>query len=150
MPDAPPYIILVRKKQLLLNMLRLRAVVNNHDIYELETNVPVAIPCTDPVTTLVVSNGFHLSKPLRFPGNWKGVVTLEVDCEFDDVRLFYVVFLSLVLFGVGYATGYWQVKIIANLPALYFLYSFYIRKGKFIVIRPYGAPVSALDIEREE
>jgi hypothetical protein len=135
------HIILIKKNNILTNILRLRAVTDGKNIYELSNKKPVMIPCNGTQVSIQAGNGFHSSPEYTLPCTWEGSLLLEIDCAIDNIRFFYIIFLTLLLFTFFIITDLTALKILANLPILYGLFQFYIRKKYFLKIRPQGSPV---------
>lgn len=130
--------MLLRQKHILLRVLKLRAIVNSNKIIELPEMVPVIIASNTPTTKLVIGNGFHFSKELEvasIPGN---NFFYEINCIIDDIRLFYLIFLSLLFFLIFIITNLMVFMVIANLPVLYLCYVFYFLRKNFVIINPMG------------
>lgn len=130
--------MLVRRRHLLLRVLKIRAIVDATNIYDLPELVPVIIQCHKPVTTIVIGNGFHFSRLLEVSNQPNHNFFYQVDCMIDDIRLGYLIFLSFLFFGMYILTDMRLFMIIANLPTLYFLYIFYFLRKSLILITAVG------------
>ena len=123
---------------MLLRLLKIRAIVNSTDIYDLPEVTPVVIPCRSMVTHVVIGNGFHYSRLLEVSKVPHRNMFYQVDCLIDDIRLGYLIFLSLLFFGMYLLTAMSLFIIAANIPTLYFLYVFYFLRKNLILITAVG------------
>jgi hypothetical protein len=115
-----------------------RAIVNATEIYELPELIPVIIPCTKPVTAVIIGNGFHFSRLLEVKNVPNSHFFYQVECLIDDIRLGYLLFLTLLFFGMYILTDMRLFMIIANIPTLYFLFVFYFLRKSLILITVVG------------
>ena len=122
----------------MLRLLKIRAIVNKADIFELNEAQPLTIPCNDSITTVVVGNGFHFSRTLEVSRQFTGTLFYQVDSRIDDINLLYLIFLTLLFFGMFLLTEMRGFMIIANLPLLYLLYVLYFMRKNFILITAIG------------
>ena len=90
-----------------------------------ENNLPVK---------LVAKNGFHFSKPLFIRKHTADNILIGIGCEADNGRLWGGVLFSALLFAVFFATGFYVVLLLANLPLLYLVYKFFLKPNEFITI----------------
>ena len=125
----------------MLRLLKIRAIVNKLEIYELKEATPLLIPCNDPITAVVVGNGFHFSRTLEVNNQFQGTFFYQVDCMIDDVNLVYLTCLTVILFGMYLLTDMRGFMLIANFPVLYMLYVFYFQRKGFILITAVGKTV---------
>jgi hypothetical protein len=103
-------------------------------IVELNHQQPVVVPATQEITSVVISNGYHLSRELELRFEHNKTYLYQVTCTIDDARLVTGILLSLLLFGLYILIGLIGLIIAANLPILYMLGVFYLDKRNFIQI----------------
>lgn len=120
-----------------MRLLPVRVVVNDRDIYPLKEKQPVAITVSSNPVKIMVTNGFHYSKPVLLNTYMQDKYALQADCLLDDLRLGYGFFLMLLLFGMYWITSMRIFQIAANLPILYMLYLVYFRKKDFLFLGQY-------------
>ena len=122
----------------MLRLLKIRAIVNRSEIYELNEATPLVIPCNDRITTVVIGNGFHFSRTLEVNKQFQGTFFYQVDCIIDDVNLVYLTCLTIILFGMFLLTHMRGFMLVANFPVIYMLYVFYFQRKGFILITAVG------------
>ncbi len=133
---APYYIVITRRNQVLLSFLRIRAIVNGNQIYPLYHDQPVTITVEENHPKVVITDGFHFTKPMELVYHHLNTYYFKVICVIDDVQLIAGAFLLVVLYLVGFYTGIFLFKLISFAPILYFLFLYYINRKEFIQITP--------------
>ena len=121
---------------MLLRFFKIRVIVNGMHIYPLEKNKPVVIPLTANHPKIVVTDGFHYTKPLELVFHHIHTYYFKVVCAIDDYQLAAGIFLLIVLFLIGLLSGILLVQIFSFSPIFYFLFLFYINRKDFLQIRP--------------
>ncbi|MBI2730582.1 MAG: hypothetical protein HYX40_07520 [Sphingobacteriales bacterium] len=129
-------VILKRRNHLLLRLAKVKVIVEGKQIYEVEEGKDTIIQFTDNNTHLVVTDGFHISKPLELVYHQIHTYYLHVDCAISNVQLFYGSFLLLVFFLLGFFTGNIFLQSLSFLPVGYLLYIYYINRNDFIQLHP--------------
>lgn len=128
--------MLQRKNQLLLRFLRIRAVVNGRFIFPLEGKKPLTIPLAENEPRLVITDGFHITRPLKLVYRDLNVFCFEVDCVVSNRSLVAGAGAMLLAFLAGLLTGFLLFKIISFLPVVYLLLYYYLNRRDFIRLRP--------------
>lgn len=120
---------------MLLSFLKIRAVINGKEIYPLSNNQPVVITLDENNPNVVISDGFHHTKPVELVYHHLHTYYFHVVCAIDDVQLFFgFVFIALFyLLGIG--VGMLFFKIICFFPVIYFLYIFYVNRQDYIQLK---------------
>ena len=113
MPDASYYIIIARKNQVLLSFLNIRVIVNNKEIYPLLTTQPVIIPVEKDQLSIVITDGFHFTRPLRLTYDQPGYFNFEVTCIVEDLQLPGGSLLLVICFLLALFTGFLVLKILS-------------------------------------
>ena len=91
------------------------------------------INCNEPVTKIVITNGFHSSREIKFilkPGNH----FYEIESRIDDVQLLSGFLLIVLFFVIFIVSGVRLFMLFANVPLLLMLWHFYIKRKDFIQI----------------
>jgi hypothetical protein len=125
--------VILRHRHLLLRILKLRIVVDGHDIYECREKEPAIIPCNRNVTRIVVTNGFHISRVVSVKAK-PGIHFYEVESYIDNIQLLSGLFLTLFFFNIYIFTGIRFFMLAANLPILIVLFIFYIKRKTLIQV----------------
>jgi hypothetical protein len=128
--------VITRKNQVLLNFLHVRAVVNGKDIYALSNNKPVVITVMQNNPKVVITDGFHITKPLELVYHHLNTYYFKVICIIDNMQLFAGCLLLVVLYLIGLYSGIFLIKLSSMLPVLYFLFFYYVNRKDFLQITP--------------
>jgi hypothetical protein len=118
----------------LLSFLKIRVVVNNRDIYPLPGNEPVVIPVNDSEIKIVVTDGFHFTKPLNLVYTEPSYYNFNVVCAVNDLQLFGSFLLLILCYLLGFVTGFFWMKLISFAPLLYLLLVYYLNRKEFIQV----------------
>ena len=138
MSDASYYIIIARKNQVLLSFLNIRVIVNNKEIYPLLTTEPVIIPVEDDHLSIVITDGFHFTRPLKLAYDQPGYFNLEVACIVDDLQLLGGSLLLVICYLLGFYTGLFILKLLSFFPIVWFLFFYYVNRKNFLQIKKAG------------
>lgn len=134
MAVAPYYIIITRKKQVLLSFLEVRVVINNNEIYPLLDSEPVVIPVEKDRPKIVVTDGFHFTKPLELTFKQPSYFNFDVVCAIDDLQLLAGFLILAIFFMLGFLTGFLLLKLLSFTPILWVLFYYYLNRKNFIRI----------------
>ena len=134
MPKAPYYIIITRKNQVLLSFLDIRVVVNNKEIYPLQTTEPVVIPLEKDNPRIVITDGFHFTKPLELNFKRPAYFNFDVVCAIDDLQLLAGSLILAILYMLGFLTGFFLLKLLSFTPIVWVLIYYYFNRKNFIRI----------------
>jgi hypothetical protein len=132
---VPYYIIFTRKNQVLLSFLNIRVIVNNHDIYPLPDSEPVVIPVEKDYPKIVITDGFHFTKPVELVFNEPAYFNFNVVCAINDMQLLTAGIMLVVFYLLGFLTGLFALKLLSFTPILWFLVIYYINRKEFIRIK---------------
>jgi len=120
---------------LLLGILNVRVIVNNKEIYPLTNDDPVVIEVYDKHPSIVVTDGFHFTKPIDLNYTQPSYYHFKVVCSIDDMQLLGNVFVLIVFYLLGFFTGSFALKLLSFLPIFYLLFAYYIDRNSFIQIK---------------
>ena len=116
----------------MLIFLRIRVVVNGKAIFPLMNNEPVVIALTDDHPNIVVTDGFHITKPLGLNFKEPSYYHFKVACAISDEQLLGGFFVLALLYLLGFVTGLFILKILSFTPILLFLFWYYIKRKNFL------------------
>jgi hypothetical protein len=111
-------------------------IVNNKEIYPLTTSDPVIIEVYDNHPGIVVTDGFHFTKPVELTYKQPSYYHFKVVCSIDDFQLLGNFFVLTVFYLLGFFTGVFVLKLLSFLPVFYLLFAYFIDRKSFIQIRP--------------
>jgi hypothetical protein len=134
--NAPYYIVITRKNQVLLSFLKIRVVVNGKEIYPLLNSRPVIITVEENHPKIVVTDGFHHTKPLELVYHHLHTYYFKVICAIGDIQLLAGFFMMALFYLLGFYSGLFILKLISFFPIVYFLILYYINRKEFIQITP--------------
>ena len=120
---------------MLLGILNVRVIVNNKEIYPLTNEDPVVIEVYDKHPRIVVTDGFHFTKPIDLNYTQPSYYHFKVVCSIDDMQLLGNVFVLIVFYLLGFFTGSFVLKLLSFLPIFYLLFAYYIDRRSFIQIK---------------
>ncbi len=121
---------------MLLNFLNLRAVVDGTEIYPLSVKSPVVITVMHNNPRVVITDGYHITKPVELVYHHLDTYYFKVICVIDNVQLLAGACLLIVLYLIGLYSGILVIKLASFLPVLYFLFYYYINRKDFLEITP--------------
>ncbi|HEY0067108.1 MAG TPA: hypothetical protein VGB46_07095 [Flavisolibacter sp.] len=121
---------------MLLNLLSVRVIVNGTHIYALSREHPAVIVLPKNHSRIVVSDGYHFTKPVEVGFHHMHTHHFRVACAIDDNILAAGALLLVLFYMVGLISDIFILKVLSFLPILYFLYLYYINRKEFIKIKP--------------
>ena len=120
----------------MLSFLKIRVIVNDKTIFPLLSTQPVVIALNDDHTVIVVTDGFHITKPLELTFREPSYYNFQVVSAINDLQLLGGFFLMAILYLVGFLTDLFVLKLISFSPVLLLLFLYYVRRKEFIRIMP--------------
>jgi len=113
-----------------------RAIVNGKDIYPLADSKPVGIPVQANNPRLVITDGYHISRPFKLVYKDLNTYCFYVVCSISDGQLFGG-FIGLAgMYLSGFYTGLFLLKILSFLPLIYLLLFYYLNRKDFFRLIP--------------
>ncbi|HEY5771675.1 MAG TPA: hypothetical protein VIS75_03560 [Chitinophagaceae bacterium] len=110
-------------------------IVNNKEIYPLNNTDPVIIEVKDNHSRIVVTDGFHFTRPIDLTYKQPSYYHFKVVCSIDDLQLLGNAFVLIVFYLLGFFTDTFVLKLLSFLPILYLLFAYYIDRNSFIQIK---------------
>jgi hypothetical protein len=110
-------------------------IVNNKEIYPLTNEDPVIIEVYDKHPRIVVTDGFHFTKPIDLNYKQPSYYHFKVVCSIDDMQLLGSIIVLTVFYLLGFFTGNLILKLLSFLPIFYLLFAYYIDRRSFIQIK---------------
>ncbi|MBL7740199.1 MAG: hypothetical protein JNK14_13365 [Chitinophagaceae bacterium] len=117
---------------MLLSFLPVRVIVNDREIYPLLNDQPVVIEVKGDYAKVVVTDGFHFTKPVQLSFKEPSYYNFRVVAAINDMQLLTGFVLMAMLYLLGFFTGIFIIKLLSFLPVLYFLFLYYINRKEFI------------------
>lgn len=110
--------------------------MEGQQIYPVEENKKVVIQLPKNNCRLVVTDGYHISKPLELVFHHIHTYYFHVDCAISNTQLFYGGFMLLLFTCLGVFTGSLFFQVMSFAPIAYLLYIYYINRSDFIQLHP--------------
>jgi len=129
------HIVVTRKKQILLSFLNIRIIVNGSQIYPVRHGQRVVISVEKNNPKVVVTDGYHFTKPLELVYHHLHTYYFKIVCAIDDTQLLAGFSILVVFYLLGFFTGFFALKLLSLFPILYFLFLYYINRKEFIQIQ---------------
>lgn len=121
---------------MLLSFLKIRAVVNGKEIYPLPNTKPVVIPVPENNPKIVVTDGYHITKPLKLVYKDLSICCFRVTCAISDRQLLAGFLVLAILYLTGMYTGIRPIKVFSFLPLIYLVMFYYLNRKDFIKLVP--------------
>lgn len=128
--------MLQRKNQVLLSFLKIRAIVNGKQIYPLLNTKPVVIPVDENNPKVVVTDGYHFTKPLKLVYKDMDIYCFKVSCAISDRQLLIGFIVLSIFYLSGLYTGMLVLKVFSFIPLIYLLFFYYLNREAFIQLVP--------------
>jgi len=128
--------VLQRRNQVLLSFLKLRAVVNGKEIYPLPDSRPVVIPVMENNPRIVITDGFHITQPLKLVFTDLHTYCFKVGCAIGDYQLAAGFLLLSGLYLGGFLSGLLVLKVLSFFPLVYGVLFYYLNRRDFIRLEP--------------
>ena len=118
-----------------MRFLKLRLVVNGMHLHLLLKNKPVVINIPTNPSRIVVTDGFHITKPFKLTFVNTRTHYFTICCAIEDDQLVVALIIMILLYSMGATSGIIFLQILSLAPILYILFLYYIRRKDFIQIR---------------
>lgn len=110
--------------------------VNGKEIYPLLNTKPVVIPVPENNPKIVVTDGYHITKPLKLVYKDLPVYCFKVSCAINDLQLYIGFGVLAALYLAGMLTGLPPLKVFSFLPLVYLLAFYYLNRKDFLKLVP--------------
>jgi hypothetical protein len=127
--------VITRKKQILLSFLNIRVIINGVEIYPAKQGQRVVISLESNNPKVVVTDGYHFTKPLELVYHHLHTYYFKIVCAIDDTQLLAGCCVLVLFYLMGFATGIFILKLLSLFPILYFLFLYYVNRKEFIQIQ---------------
>ena len=110
--------------------------MNGKDIYPLLNTKPVVIPVDENNPRIVVTDGYHITKPLKLVYNDLHIYCFKVTCAISDLQLYIGLGVLAALYLAGMLTNLAPLKVFSFFPLIYLLAFYYLNRKDFIKLIP--------------
>jgi hypothetical protein len=111
-------------------------VVNGNSIFPLLNYEPVVIALNDDHPAIVVTDGFHITRPLELNFKEPSYYEFKLVCAISDLQLAGGFFILAFFYLMGFITGWLLLKLISFLPILIFIFWYYFNRRRFLRLVP--------------
>jgi hypothetical protein len=111
-------------------------VVNGRDIYPLADSRVVVIPVLENNPKIVITDGYHITKPVKLVYKDMHTYCFKVVCAVNDRQLYIGLGVLFVLYLSGFFTGFLVLKVFSFFPILYLLMFYYLNRKDFFRLVP--------------
>jgi len=111
-------------------------VVNGRVIYPLPDSRPVIIPVEENNPRVVITDGFHITRPVKLVFESNGTCFFRVVCALGDVQLLAGFILLAGMYLGGFLTGIFMLKVFSFLPLVYLVLFYYLNRKDFLKLVP--------------
>jgi hypothetical protein len=115
--------------------LKLRLIVNGTYIYSLVKNKPIIVSIPTNPSKIVVTDGFHITKPLELTYSHTRTYYFQIVCGIENDQLLVGTIIGGLVYMMGATSGMILLQILSVSPIIYFLFLYYINRKEFIQIR---------------
>ena len=110
--------------------------MNGHIIYSLVKNKPVIIEMPTNPSRLVITDGYHITRPFELSYTPKRINYFQAVCVIEDDQLMVGLVITLLVYFMGATSDSILLQVLSIGPILYFLFLYYIKRKEFIQLRP--------------
>ena len=110
--------------------------MNGREIYPLLNTNPVVIPVMENNPRVVITDGYHITKPVKLVYNDLHTYCFRVGCAISDRQLLIGFIILAILYLSGLYTGILILKIFSFLPLICLLMFYYLNRKEFIRLIP--------------
>ena len=97
---------------MLLSILNVRVIVNNKEIYPLNNSETLIIEIQDNHPKVVVTDGYHFTKPIDLTYKQPSYYHFKVVCAIDDMQLLGNFFILMLFYLLGFFTDVFILKLL--------------------------------------
>ena len=109
--------------------------MDSKQIYPLYNDQPVLIEVQDNRTKIVVSDGFHFTKPIELNYSQPSFYYFKVVSPVNDLQLLGGAFVMIFFYLLGFVTGLLLIKLISFIPIFLLLAIYYFNRKSFIQLK---------------
>jgi hypothetical protein len=102
----------------------------------LENSRPVVISVEENHPRIVITDGYHITKPLKLVYRDNNACCFRVSCAISDAQLLWGFALLVVCYLGGLYTGLLILKVVSFLPLLCVLMFYYLNRSDFLKLVP--------------
>lgn len=121
---------------MLLRFLKIRLIVDGMTIYPIERGKPILVSFKAARPRVVVTDGYHYTKPLELVLQNLHIHYYKVVCTIEDDQLVFGFILLVLFYTAGLTSDLLLLKLMSFIPLIYFLIVYYRHRNSFLQLRP--------------
>jgi hypothetical protein len=110
--------------------------VNDKELFILKNKQVIDVKVTTPIAKIAITNGYHYLTPINLELNYYQPIGFKIEAYLDNIRIGYLIFLTLFLFGISWMMHSPLFQIVANLPLVAALVYLIFFKKNILLVRP--------------
>jgi hypothetical protein len=111
-------------------------IVNGTHIYSLVKNKPIVVDIPANHSKIVVTDGFHITKPLELTYSIARTYYFKIVCGIENDHLLVGSIIMGLMYMMGVTSGLVFLQLLSSVPVFYFLFLYYVKRREFIQILP--------------
>jgi len=123
------------KKSWILGLFKIKVIINGKNIYSITKGEKLEITVDENNPRIVVTDGYHYTRPLELVYHQVHTYYFRVVCIIDNHQLAVGIAMIIICYLLGFATGFFVVKLFSFFPIVYFLFFYYINRKDFLQLR---------------
>ena len=111
-------------------------IVDGMTIYPLERNKPIDVPLKAARPRIVITDGYHYSRPQELALQHIYIYYFKVVCTIEDEQLLFGALLLALFYTAGLTSDLLLLKLMSFIPVAYFLFVYYKNRNTFLQLKP--------------
>jgi hypothetical protein len=99
-------------------------------------NKPVVVSIPTIPSQIVVTDGFHITRPLELNHSYARPHYFKIVCGIENDHLLVGSIIMGLIYMMGMTSGLIFLQLLSIVPVFYFLFLYYIKRREFIQIQP--------------
>jgi hypothetical protein len=94
------------------------------------------IPVVQNNPRIVITDGYHITKPLKLVYKDIPIYCFRVDCAITNTQVIIGLIFVTAFFIAGFITGFLLFKVLSFMPIIYLVFYYYLNRKEFIRLVP--------------
>jgi hypothetical protein len=116
-------------------LFKIKVIINGTTIYPISSGEKLEISVAENNPKIIVTDGYHYTRPLELVFHQVHTYYFKVVCIIDNHQLAVGIAMIIICYLLGFATGFFVVKLFSFFPIVYFLFIYYINRKDFLQLR---------------
>src|SRR3982750_4262825 len=123
------------KKSWILSLFKIKVIINGTNIYAITSDEKLEISLHENNPRIVVTDGYHYTRPLELVFHQVHTYYFRIVCIIDNHQLAVAIAMIIICYLLGFATGFFIIKLFSFFPIVYFLFFYYVNRKDFLQIQ---------------